>query len=120
MNRSWVLAALAVVALASCSKSDNPLVAASDGQFKQWIEPKNAFSASCAAALYEPELYVRQYNGLKFSASGKISSVSDQQQTGCVGELLQRASQIGIGGSLTREQLFDERVKHRYAAARKG
>ena len=87
MSRSWAMAAMAVAALASCSKSDNPLVAASDGQFAQWIEPKNAFSASCAAALYEPELYVRQYNGLKFSASGKISSVSEQQRTGCVSEL---------------------------------
>src|SRR5262245_3992774 len=120
MNRSWAMAAMAVAALASCSKSDNPLVAASDGQFAQWIEPKNAFSASCAAALYEPELYVKQYNGLKFSASGKISGVSEQQKTGCVSELLQRASQLGIAGNVTREQLMDDGVRQRYAAARKG
>ena|SRR5215831_12583369 len=120
MNRSWICAAAAVAALASCTKSDNPLVAASDGQFAQWIEPRNAFSASCAAALYEPELYVKQYNGLKFSASGKITAVSEQQKTGCVSELLQRASQIGIAGSLTRDQLMDDRVRHRYAAVRKG
>ena len=69
----WALIA-AVLALSACGKGDNPLVAASDGQFKQWIEPKNAFSASCAAALYEPALYVKQFNGLKFSASG-ISTV---------------------------------------------
>jgi hypothetical protein len=120
MNRSWIYAAAAVAALASCTKSDNPLVAASDGQFKQWIEPKNAFSASCAAALYEPDLFVKQYNGLKFSASGKISGVSEQQKTACVSELQQRASQIGIAGDITREQLLDERVRQRYAAARKG
>jgi len=120
MNRLWLFAGMAVVALSSCAKQDNPLVAASDGQFAQWIEPKNAFSASCAAALYEPALYVKQFNGLKFSASGKISSVSEQQKAGCASELQQRASQIGIAGSLTREHLFDDRVRQRYAAARKG
>jgi hypothetical protein len=120
MSRLWLFVVVLVVALSSCVKSDNPLVAASDGQFAQWIEAKNAFSASCAAALYEPELYVKQFNGLKFSASGKISSVSEQQRSGCVSELQQRASQIGIAGSLTREQLLDDRVRRRYAAARKG
>jgi hypothetical protein len=120
MSRSWLCAVAAVLALSSCGKGDNPLVAASDGQFKQWIEPKNAFSASCAAALYDPALFVTQYNGLKFSASGKISSVSEQQKTGCVSELQQRASQIGIAGNVTREQLLDDRVRQRYAAARKG
>lgn len=120
MNRLWIFVVVATVVLSSCAKQDNPLVAATDGQFAQWVEPKNAFSASCAAALYEPELYVKQFNGLKFSASGKISSVSEQQKTGCVSELQQRASQIGIGGSLTREHLFDDRVRQRYAAARKG
>ncbi len=100
MSRSWLCAVAAVLALSSCGKGDNPLVTASDGQFKQWIEPKNAFSASCAA--------------------GKISSVSEQQKTGCVSELQQRASQIGIAGNVTREQLLDDRVRQRYAAARKG
>ena len=120
MNRLWLLAGVAVVALSTCEKPDNPLVSASDGQFAQWIEAKNVFSASCAAALYEPEMFVKHYNGLKFSASGKIASVSEQQRSGCVSELQQRASQIGIPGTLTREQLLDDRVRHRYAAARKG
>jgi len=120
MSRSWLCAVVTVLALSSCGKGDNPLVAASDGQFKQWMEAKNAFSASCAAALYEPELYVKQFNGLKFSASGKISSVSEQQKTGCLSELQQRASQIGIAGNVTREHLLDDRVRQRYAAARKG
>jgi hypothetical protein len=120
MNRLWLFVVVPVLALSACGKADNPLVAASDGQFAQWIEPKNAFSASCAAALYEPALYVKQFNGLKFSASGKISSVSEQQKTGCVSELQQRASQIGIAGNVTREQLLDDRVRQRYAATRKG
>ena len=120
MNRLWLVAGVAAVALNSCGKQDNPLVAASDGQFAQWVEPKNAFSASCAAALYEPEVFVRQFNGLKFSASGKIASVSEQQRSGCVSELQQRASQVGITGSLTREQLLDDRVRRRYVATRKG
>ena len=119
MSKSWLCAVVTVFALSSCGKGDNPLVAASDGQFKQWIEAKNAFSASCAAALYEPALFVKQYNGLKFSASGKISSVTEQQKTACVSELQQRASQIGIAGDVTREHLLDDRVRQRYMAARK-
>jgi hypothetical protein len=120
MNRLWLIGGMAVIALASCGKADNPLVTASDAQFAQWVEPKNAFSASCAAALYEPGLFVRQYNGLKFAAAGKISAVSEQQKTDCVVELQKRAEQVGVAGAVSREHLLDERVRKRYFATRKG
>lgn len=120
MNRLWLIGGVAVIALASCGKADNPLVTASDAQFAQWVEPKNAFSASCAAALYEPALFVKQYNGLKFAAAGKISAVSEQQKADCVIELQKRAEQVGVRGDVAREHLFDERVQKRYLATRKG
>lgn len=120
MNRLWLIGGVVVIGLTSCGKADNPLVTASDGQFAQWVEPKNAFSASCAAALYEPELFVKQYNGLKFAAAGKISAVGEQQKADCITELQKRAEQVGVGGDVAREHLFDERVRKRYLAARKG
>lgn len=119
MNARRMLAA-AVCAVAACGKPENPLLSASDGQFARLIEPKNAFSASCAAALYEPELFVKQFNGLKFSQAGKIAAVSEQQRTECVAELQERARQLGVPGNVTREQLNDERVRKRYLATRKG
>lgn len=120
MNKLPLLVCATVVALVSCGKPDNPLVTATEGQFAQWIEPKNAFSAPCAAALYEPELFVKRYNGLKFSAGGKISSVTEQQKSECVAELQKRASQIGIAGNVTPEHLFDDRVRQRYLSSKKG
>lgn len=120
MNRLWVIGGMAVIALASCGKPANPLVTASDSQFAQWVEPRNAFSASCAAALYEPELFVKQYNGLKFAAAEKIAAVSEQQKAECVAELQKRAEQVGVRGEVAREHLFDERVRKRYLATRKG
>lgn len=120
MKRLWLIAGVAATALASCGKPDNPLVTAGDAQFAQWVEPKNAFSASCAAALYEPELFIKQHNGLKFSVAGKISTVSEQQKADCVVELQNRAAQAGVPGSIAREHLSDDRVRKRYLAARKG
>lgn len=109
-----------VLLLASCGKPDNPLLGASEGQFARLIEPKNAFSPSCAAALYEPDLFVKQYNGLKFGAAGKISAVSEQQRSDCVAELQKRATEGGIPGKVTRDHLLDDRVRQRYVATRKG
>ena len=109
-----------VLLLASCGKPDNPLLGASDGRFARLIEPKNAFSASCAAALYEPDLFVKQYNGLKFGAAGKISAVSEQHRFECVAELQKRATEGGISGQVRREHLMDDRVRQRYVATRKG
>lgn len=120
MKRLWLIAGVTATALASCGKPDNPLMTVEDTQFAQWVEPKNAFSASCAAALYEPELFVKQYNGLKFAAAGKISTVSEQQKADCIVELQKRAEQAGVSGDITRERLFDDRVRKRYLAARKG
>ena len=120
MKRLWLIAGVAAMVLASCGKPENPLVTAGDAQFAQWVEPKNAFSASCAAALYEPELFIKQYDGLKFAAAGKISTVSEQQKADCVVELQKRAAQAGVPGSIAREHLFDDRVQKRYLAARKG
>src|SRR5262252_5693563 len=77
MNRSWVLAALAVVALASCSKSDNPLVGASDGQFAQWIEPRNAFSASCAAAQAAEKAFLASIHCANCPSLAATSGLSD-------------------------------------------
>ncbi len=117
MRNKWLLA-VAVVALISCGQRDNPLVTASDGDFARWIEPKNAFSPSCAAALYDPDLFVKQYNGLKFSSGARISAVSEQQKADCIVELQKRAAQQGIRGEIKREHLFDDRVRKRYLAAR--
>ena len=72
--KKWLSLAVAVL-VAACGKPENPLLSASDVQFGRLIEPKNAFSPSCAAALYEPELFVKQYNGLKFGQAGKIAAV---------------------------------------------
>ena len=116
--KRWLLIVPAVVALASCGRPDNPLLSASDRQFARLMEPKNAFSPSCAAALYEPELYVKQYNGLKFSPAAKISMVSGEQVTECVAELRERAAAQRIRGEVTRDDLLDERVRQRYFATR--
>ena len=84
------------------------------------IEPKNAFSPSCAAALYEPELFVKQYNGLKFGQAGKIAAVGEQHRTDCIAELQRRAAEVELRDEVTREHLADDRVRQRYLAARKG
>ncbi len=115
-----LLLTMLVLLLASCGKPDNPLVGASDGQFARLIEPKNAFSPSCAAALYEPDLFVKQYNGLKFGAAGKISAVSEEHRSECVAELQKRAADVGISGQVTRNHLRDDRARQRYFASRKG
>ena len=120
MNKRRLLIGLAMITLAACSKHGNPLLNASDGQFLRWIERTNPIAPSCAAALYEQDLFVRQYNGIKFVASSKISSVSEPQKNACISELLKRASEIGIDGNITREQVMDDRVRQRYLSARKG
>ena len=115
----WSFACL-VLLLVACGKPENPLMSASDAQFARLIEPKNAFSPSCAAALYEPELFVRQYNGLKFGQAGKIAAVGEQHRTDCIAELQRRAAEAELRGEVTREHLADDRVRQRYLAARKG
>ena len=120
MNKLRLLIGLAIITLAACGKLGNPLLAASDGQFLRWITPRNGLAPSCAAALYKPELFVRQYNGIVFIASKRISSVSEQQKADCISELQQRASQIDIEGNITREHLLDERVKQRFLSSLKG
>ena len=120
MKRACIVVAVAAtLGIAGCQRESNPLVAASDGQFSQLVEPKNAFSPSCAAALYKPDVFIQQYNGLKFSPDGRIRSVSDQQRTACTDELQKRASEVGITGNVTQEHLRDERVRQRYLATRK-
>ena len=117
MNKLLCAAAL-VVTLVGCQKSDNPLIAADDGQFVRLIEPESALAPSCAAALYEPELFIRQYNALKFSPDTRIRSVSEQQKTDCASELQKRASEVGIAGNVTLEHVRDERTRQRYLAAK--
>src|SRR5688572_26467564 len=120
MKRACIVVAVtATLGIAGCQREANPLVAASDGQFSRLVEPKNAFSPSCAAALYEPDVFVQQYNALKFSPDARISSVSNQQRTACADELQKRASEIGITGRVTHEHLRDDRVRQRYLATRK-
>lgn len=114
----WLFAGLALL-LAACGTPENPLLSASDAQFGRLIEPKNAFSPSCAAALYEPELFVKQYNGLKFGQAGKIAVVSEQHRADCAAELQRRAAEAGLR-EVTREHLADDRVRQRYLATRKG
>lgn len=114
-----VLAALGLFAVAACQREENPVVSATDGQFARLVEPKNAFSPSCAAGLYEPDAFVQQYNALKFSPDAKIDAISDQQSTACANELQKRASEIGITGNVTHEHLRDDRVRQRYLATRK-
>jgi hypothetical protein len=114
-----VLAALGVLGLAGCERSDNPLVSATDGQFSRLIAPNNAFSPSCAAALYAPDTFVEQYNALKFSPQARISEVSEQQKASCVVDLQKRARDLGLSQGVTREHLDDERVRRRYLAATK-
>lgn len=114
----WLLAGLCLL-LGACGKPDNPLLAASDAQFAQLIEPKNAFSASCAAAFYEAELFVKQYNGLKFARAGKIAAVTEEQRRHCADELQVRAAEMGLR-AVRPEHLADERIRQRYLAARKG
>lgn len=120
MNKRRLLIGLVVVALAACGKLGNPLLSASDGQFMRWIAPKNAFAPPCAAALYEPDWFIKQYNALKFSARDKISAVTEKQKSECVVDLQQWASQIGIEGNITREHLLDDRVKQRFLALQRG
>lgn len=119
MKNELILATAVAAVLAGCQRTDNPLVSANDGQFARLMEPKNALSPSCAAALYEPEVFVQQYNALKFSPDARINAVSDQHKADCVGELLKRSSEVGIPAGVTAEHLRDERVRQRYLAVRK-
>src|SRR5258708_37544289 len=119
MNTRWLLVIAAFV-LAACGKPENPLLAASDGQFAQLIEPRNAFSPSCAAALYEPDLFVKQYNGLKFSQAGKISAVSDQQKTECAAELPRRGAAAGVRRAHSGARRGDAGGRPRVFAPREG
>lgn len=119
MNRRRLLIGLAILTLAACGKLGNPLLNASDGQFLQWIAPKNAFAPPCAAALYEPDWFIKQYNALKFSARDKISAVTERQKNDCVADLQQWANQIGISGNITHESLLDDRVKQRYLSLKR-
>ncbi len=89
MNIRRLLIGLAILTLAACGKLGNPLLNATDGQFLQWIAPKNAFSPPCAAALYEPAWFINQYNALKFSARDKISAVTEKQKSDCAADLQQ-------------------------------
>jgi len=114
----WLFACVALL-LVACGKPENPLLSASDAQFARLIESKNAFSPSCAAALYEPELFVKQYNGLKFGKAGNIAAVSEQHRADCAAELQRRAAEAGLR-EVTREHLLDDRVRQRYLATRKG
>lgn len=115
----WLFACLALL-LAACGTPENPLLSASDTQFARLIEPKNAFSPSCAAALYEPDLFLKQYNGLKLGQAGKIAAVGEQHKADCIAELQRHAAEAGLRGEVTREHLADDRVRQRYFAARKG
>ena len=115
----WLFAGF-VLALAACGNPENPLLSASDAQFARLVEPRNAFSSSCAAALYEPELFVKQYNGLKFRQAGKIAALSEQHRADCIVELQRRAAEAELRGEVTREHLIDDRVRQRYFAVRKG
>jgi hypothetical protein len=119
MKKRSLLMAVITFVLVACGKLGNPLLSASDGQFMQWIAPKNAFAPPCAAALYEPAWFVNQYNALKFSARDKISAVTDRQKNDCVADLQQWANQIGITGNITRENLLDDRVKQRYLSLKR-
>ena len=119
MRNLLLVAAVAAAVITGCKKEDNPLVTANDGQFARLIEPRNAFSPPCAAALYDADAYVAQYNGLKFSPDARIQAVSDQQRSECTTELQKRASEIGIAGNVTADHFKDERVKQRYLASRK-
>lgn len=110
---------LAALWVAACGQAANPLLNASDDQFGRLIEPKNAFSPSCAAALYEPEFYVKQHNGLRFSAAGKINAVSEERRAQCAAELQARAAEAGMG-NVTRAHLADEAVRQRFLAMRRG
>ena len=103
-----------ILAIAACSKVENPLLTANDGQFARLVEPRTALAPSCAAALYEPEVFVQQYNATKFSPEGRITAVSDKQQNDCVLELQKRASEIGMAGDVKPEHLRDDRVRQRY------
>src|SRR4051794_8255883 len=98
MTKTLLLIA-ATATLVACSKPENPLITATDGQFVQWITPATALAPSCAAALYEPEQFMNQYNALKFSAESKISSVSEEQKTACRTQLQKHASEVGIAGN---------------------
>ncbi len=119
MNKRHLLIGLATIMLAGCGKLGNPLLNASDGQFLRWIAPRNGLAPSCAAALYKPEMFIGQYNGLKFSAKDKISAVTDRQKSECIADLQQRASEVGIEGNITREHLLDDRVRQRFLASQK-
>ncbi|AJP48603.1 hypothetical protein PG1C_09415 [Rugosibacter aromaticivorans] len=120
MNKRRLLIVAAFIALSACGKLGNPLLSASDGQFLRWIAPRNGLAPSCAAALYKPEMFIGQYNGLKFSAKDKISAVSEKQKSECIADLQQRASEIGIEGNITRDHLLDDRVKQRFLALQRG
>jgi hypothetical protein len=119
MNARVLILAAIMSAFAGCKRVDNPLVSATDPQFAQLVAPKNAFSASCAAALYEPELFVQQYNALKFSPQGRINAVTEEQQRICIGELQKRAGELGIRENVAPEHFKDDRVRARYMAGKK-
>ena len=119
MKKPVIIEIAVVLAIAGCGKAQNPLLAASDGQFARFIEPRSALAPSCAAALYDPSAFVQQYNALKFSPEGRIAEVSEAQKSECVTDLKKRASEVGIAGEMTTDHLSAEKVRQRYLAAMK-
>ena len=119
MKKSLLIATVAVLMAGGCDTGRNPLIAASDGQFARFVEPRTALAPSCAAALYEPDAFVQQYNALKFSPEALLSAVTEKQQAECVTDLKKRASEVGIAGEVTTDHLRDAKVRQRYLAVRK-
>ena len=117
MNQRVIVAATIAGVLVACGKAENPLLRATDGEFARLIEPRSALAPSCAAAFYDPELFVRQYNAVKFIPGSRITAVSEQQKAECITDLQKRASEVGIDGNVKPEHFNDDRVRQRYVAA---
>lgn len=119
MKRIYAVTLMAVASIAGCTKEDNPLLRATDGQFARLVEPRTALAPSCAAAFYDPDLFVRQYNAVKFMPETRIFAVSPKEEADCVVGLQKRASELGIEGNVTEAHIRDDRVRRRYVATRK-
>lgn len=98
-----VLIASLVLAITGCAKkSDNPLLDATDGQFKSTVDPYFDCIASVEKA------------AKTFSSATKVKGEEEQERRICLEKGQKLAVGAGISDNVTFDHILDPRVKERY------
>jgi hypothetical protein len=103
MTRVVVLSVFAAAAFGCAPKSDNPLLDATDAQFKQ------------SASWYFECLVDYEKSAVAF-ADSTIKRDKDRELKVCLEGTQKRAASAGIAGNVSFDHIQDARVKDRYQA----